>query len=118
MNEEQAKSFVRWITAIIGPFLMAHGYVTEESLQLWGGVIVALIPLAWSLYVHTQHNAVAVVDKIAQQPDSPIKVIVTEGTIAGKEMAASLPGNTTVVAGTPSAIRSASESGSPAAQYP
>ncbi len=107
MNSEQVKSAVRWIITAFGPFLTAHGYITSDSLEAIGGVLVALIPLAWSMYVHTQKNAVAVVDKIAQQPGSPVKAVITEGTEAGRQMAASLPGSTTVVAGSQAAKRAA-----------
>jgi putative heme iron utilization protein len=67
------------------------------------GVVLSLVPLAWSMFVHTQTNAVAVVDAIAKQPNSAVKAVVTESTVAGRELAESMPGNTTVVAGSSAA---------------
>jgi hypothetical protein len=103
MNTEQLKSGVRWVIATFGPFLIAHGYASSGTLELAGGVLVSLAPLIWAMFVHTETNAVAVVDTIAKQPDSPVKAVVTEPTVAGRELAEALPGNTTVVAGTQAA---------------
>lgn len=100
MNAEQVKSIVRWFSATIGPFLISHGYISAGNLELAGGVVISIAPLIWSMFVHTQTNAVAVVDTIAKQPDSPVKAIITEPTQEGRALAASLPGTTTVVAGT------------------
>lgn len=102
-NPEQVKSFVRWVQATIGPFLIANGYTSASTLELVAGVLISLAPLVWSMFTHTQTNAVLVVDTIAQQPDSPVKAVVTEPTVAGRELAAAIPGNTTVVAGTAAA---------------
>lgn len=99
MNQEQVKSAVRWMIATFGPTIVAHGYASTSTLEMVGGVIVSLAPLIWGMFTHTQNNAVAVVDTIAKQPDSPVKAVVTEPTEAGRDLAASLPGNTTVVAG-------------------
>jgi hypothetical protein len=104
MNTEQVKSAVRWLIATFGPFLIAHGYATSGTLELAGGVIVSLAPLVWGMFVHTQANAVAVVDTIAKQPDSPVKAVVTEPTPEGRDLAQSMPGNTTVVAGSTAAV--------------
>jgi hypothetical protein len=97
MNTEQVKSAVRWIITVVGPLLISHGYASAGGLEIAGGVIVSLAPLIWSMFVHTQANAVAVVDDIAKQPDSPVKAVVVEPTEEGRALAASLPGNTTVV---------------------
>ena len=100
MNTEQAKSAVRWLIATFGPFLIAHGYASSGTLELASGVLISLIPLAWGMFTHTQTNAVAVVDTLAKEPDSGVKAVVTEPTAAGKALAAAMPGDTTVVAGT------------------
>jgi hypothetical protein len=105
MNHQQILSFIRWVQATIGPILIAKGYVSESTLPMVAGVVVSLVPLVWSMFVHTDTNAIKVVDTIAQQPNSPVVAIITEPTPAGKAIAASLPGKTTVVAGTPAAIQ-------------
>jgi hypothetical protein len=99
MNQEQVKSAVRWLIATFGPFIIAHGYANSGTLELAGGVIVSLAPLLWSMITHTQANAVAVVDTIAKQDNTPVKAVIMEPTMAGRELADSLPGKTTVVAG-------------------
>jgi hypothetical protein len=103
MNPEQIKSFIRWAQATIGPFLITHGYASSGTIELIAGVLISLAPLVWSMITHTQTNAVAVVDAIAKQPDSPVKAVLTEPTPAGRELAEAMPGSTTVVAGTTAA---------------
>ena len=103
MNTEQIKGAVRWVIATFGPFLIAHGYASSGTLELAGGVIVSLAPLIWTMFTHTEANAVAVVDTIAKEPGTPVKAVILDQTTAGRELAASLPGDTTVVAGTAAA---------------
>jgi hypothetical protein len=113
MNQEQLKSGVRWIIAtfggVIAGWFAAKGWFTIDQVTsvlnspTTVSVIVSIASLIWGLLTHTQTNAVAVVDTIAKQPDSPVKAVVTEPTIAGRELADSIPGNTTVVAGTQAA---------------
>src|SRR6266566_5241061 len=69
MNQEQAKSAVRWLIATFGPLIIAHGYATSGTLELIGGAVISLIPLAWGVLVHTEANTVAVVDTIAKDPN-------------------------------------------------
>ena len=104
MNIEQVKSAVRWLIATFGPFLIAHGYASSGTLEMAGGVVVSLAPLLWSMLTHTQTNAVAVVDTLAKQPDSGVKAVVTDNTVAGAALANAMPGNTTVIAGTQAAV--------------
>lgn len=103
MNPEQIKSFIRWAQATIGPFLITHGYASSGTIELVAGILISLAPLVWSMVTHTQANAVAVVDTIAKDKDSPVKAIVMEPTQEGREIADALPGNTTVVAGSSAA---------------
>ncbi len=108
MNQEQVKAAVRWMIATFGPLIIAHGYATSGTIELAGGVIISLIPLAWGLFAHTEANTIAVVDTIAKDPDSPVKAIIVAPTVEGKVLAASLPGDTTVVAGSTVAVAKAS----------
>ncbi|SRR6266478_10228559 len=103
MNQEQVKSFVRWLQATLGPILVSHGYISSSNMEIVAGVVISLVPLVWSIFVHTQTNAVAVVDAIAKDPASPIKAVIVAPTASGIELARALPGNTTVIAGTPAA---------------
>jgi len=103
MNTEQLKSAVRWLIATFGPFLIAHGYASSGTLELVGGILVSLAPLIWGMFTHTEANAVTVVDTIAKEPGTPVKAVILDASPAGRELAASLPGDTTVVAGTQAA---------------
>lgn len=102
-NPEQVKSFARWVQATIGPMLISYGYVSSGTLEMIVGVIISLAPLVWSMFAHTETNAVSIVDTIAKRPDSPVKAVLTEPTAAGRELAESMPGSTTVVAGSQAA---------------
>ena len=117
MNIEQAKSSARWFVAtfggVIAGWFAAKGWFTidqvtsvlssETTLSLMASAAV----FVWGLFVHTQKNAVAVVDTIAKQPDAPVKAVILEPTEVGKALAESLPGDTTVVAGTQAATAAA-----------
>jgi hypothetical protein len=113
-NPEQVKSAVRWLITTFGGgvagWFAAKGWFTIDQVTsvinspTTVAVVAALVSGAWGLITHTQKNAVTVVDTIAKQPDSPVKAVVMEPTIAGRELADSLPGNTTVVAGTTAAV--------------
>lgn len=107
MNAEQVKSAVRWFIATFGASIVNHGWASSSTLETIGGLIVTLAPFVWAMFTHTQTNAVAVVDAIAKQPDSPVKAVVTEPNEAGQKLADSLPGNTTVVAGSAAASTAA-----------
>jgi len=104
MNLEQIKSLIRWLQATVGPILISHGYVSSGNLEMIAGVLISLAPLIWSMVVHTQTNAVAVVDTLAKKPDSGVKAVVTDNTEAGRTLASAMPGTTTVVEGTAAAV--------------
>lgn len=113
MNPEQVKSAVRWLIAtfggIVAGWFAAKGWFTIDQVNsvlnspATVSLIVSVVAGIWGLVTHTQANAVAVVDTIAKQPDSPVKAVVTEPTDAGRDLANAMPGNTTVVAGSPAA---------------
>jgi hypothetical protein len=110
VNVEQAKSAVRWFVSTFGGMIagwfMAKGWFTiDQVMSVLNSPTVlslaaSLVVGVWGLFVHTQTNAVAIVDTLAKQPDSGVKAVVTEPTAAGKALAVAMPGNTTVVAGT------------------
>lgn len=100
---EQLKSSVRWMITTFGPFIIQNGWASASTLEVVAGIIVTVAPWVWSMFVHTETNAVVVVDTIAQRQDSPVKAVVMEPTKEGRDIAASIPGNTTVVAGTTAA---------------
>lgn len=114
MNPEQAKTSVRWFVATFGGALA--GYFAAWSGWFSAGQIIgalnseaflsiaaSIVMLVWGLITHTQKNAIAVVDTMAKDPESPVKGVVLTNTIAGFDIAKAIPGSTTVVAGTPDA---------------
>jgi hypothetical protein len=110
MNPEQAKSSVRWAVSAFGGaaagFVAGRGWASAETVmavltsEVFMSAVAALIPLIWSMFRHTQAGAVAVVDTIAKDPESPVKGVVLTNTVAGRDLAAAIPGSTTVLAGT------------------
>lgn len=109
MNQEQAKSAVRWMIATFGPVITSHGYASSSTLEMIGGALVSLLPLIWGMFTHTESNAVAVVDTIAKDPESPVKGIVTSSSAEGVALANSLPGGETVPAGSTQAAQIAKQ---------
>lgn len=118
MNQEQVKSAIRSLITtfggVIAGWFAAKGWFTIDQVTsvlnspTTISILASIAAGAWGLVAHTQKNAVAVVDTIAKQPDSPVKAVVTEPTDAGRALADALPGNTTVVAGTTAAAAKAS----------
>jgi hypothetical protein len=107
MNRQQILSLVRDLLKIVGVGLASKGAVSADAWDVWTTVIVEVVgcglivgPIIWSQFTHTQSNAVAVVDAIAKEPMSAVKGVILEPTAAGRELAASIPGSTAVVAGT------------------
>lgn len=118
MNQEQFKSAIRSLITTFGGLIAgwfaAKGWFTIDQVTsvlnspTTISILASIAAGAWGLVAHTQKNAVAVVDDIAKQPNSPVKAVVTEATPAGQALAASMPGNTTVVAGSQAAAAVAS----------
>lgn len=115
---EQIKGAARWVLAllagVVAGWVSKSGFISADQVTSFftSDVVVGFlasglsagVALVWSLITHTEKNAVLVVDNIAKQPDSPVKAVLMEPTPAGQAMAAAIPGNTTVVAGSAPAI--------------
>ncbi len=59
-NKEQSFSIIRAVLVAIGSILGTLGYVSEGTWQVIMGLGLAIAPLIWGIFVHTQANAVAV----------------------------------------------------------
>lgn len=103
MNQEQFMSIVRNALQIVGTFLTTYGVLQDAAWTPLAGAVLMAAPVLWGIYTHTDANAVAVVDKLAKDPASPVAGIITTNTPAGRELAAAVDGSTTVPAGTPAA---------------
>jgi hypothetical protein len=116
-NKEQIKSAIRWFGATFGGaiagFFVAKGWLTSDQVMsvLTSEVFISLVGSAafgvWGLFRHTETNAVAVVGEIAARPDSPVKAVITEATVEGRELAKAIPVATVVPAGTNAAAAAA-----------
>lgn len=60
------------------------------------GIVVGL----WSQVTKTEAAKVAMVDALAKDPESPVKGVVVESTLAGRDLKAANPGGAVVLAGT------------------
>ena len=113
MNRAQVEKLVRWALSGLGGFLV--GWAASRGNQ-WGDIIsnllsselvIGLLTSAgvglWAWVSGRIPAIAALVDSIAKQPDTPIQAIVMAKTTEGVALAQSLPGNTTVVAGTAAA---------------
>lgn len=109
MNQEQIKAQIRtWLVGLAGVILgwfANKGWITTEQITgiLNSPVVAAIITMGagaiWSAFVHSDKNAVAVVDAMAKDPASAVQAVITTATPEGRVLAASIPGNTTVSAG-------------------
>jgi len=115
-NIEQYLMIVRWLLSVGGPlgaYLVSRGIPADQVTVLQGSVIAILgaapplVTLVWGLFAHTEAKAVAVVDAIAKDPTSPVKAVIMSPTAAGNAVVLSLPGNTTVTAGSAAAVKAA-----------
>lgn len=100
MNQEQVAGVVRSIVAAIGGWAVGAGYLTSDQVTMFAGVAVAVVPLVWSIIIHRQSNAVAVV---AAMPE--VAKVETTNTAAGRDLAATV-GSTPEAVVTVAATRS------------
>ena len=124
-TQEQIKSAIRWLVTAFGMgfagWLAHSGYVTTNQVmdalnsQAFMGLAVAVISGLFGLWNHTQSNAIAVVAKIAKDPDSPIVGMVTTNDAAGRAVA-DAHGPEVSVATTPAATAIAQDNVPPLTQ--
>jgi len=110
MNPEimkgQLRSLLIAAAGMVVGWFAYRGWISAERAMdiLTGPVLGAMATMAtgfiWSGLTHRQDNAVAVVDAMAKDPASPVKGVIVEATIAGRDLANSIPGSTVVMAGT------------------
>jgi hypothetical protein len=105
LNQEQALSTLRFFLTLVGGMLVSRGVLKADSVGALVSDIISVVSAAavlgsyvWSLCVHTQTNAVAVVAAMPQ-----VSGVVTMPTVEGAVLAASVPGPDVAAAGTPAA---------------
>jgi hypothetical protein len=52
MNQEQVLSAFRWLATSCGGYVVSKGWVSNDTLQLGIGAILAIVPFAFSMAVH------------------------------------------------------------------
>lgn len=114
-TEEQVKASLRWGVTVFGAsiagWFASKGWFTVDQVEhvlnspTLAGAAVSLVMWVISMIVHTQSSAVAVVDKMAKDPTSPVAGVITTNTPAGRALSDSIPGTTTVPAGSPAASK-------------
>lgn len=89
MNLDQILSLTRAILAIVGTVLTTHGSMSQQTWELYAGPILAIVPIVWSLYHHSEgqqlKKAVAVMDKATDEiqnklnetkaPETPVPAV-------------------------------------------
>jgi hypothetical protein len=78
-NLEQIKSSVRDLLQILGTLLISGKLwgITESNWALITGIIMMLVPFIWSMFVHSEANAVAVVAEMKKTDVSGDGKIIT-----------------------------------------
>ena len=105
INADKLGGWVRaGVASLLGVFIAKWpllGTILDPATQAALGTVVAAIVVGvWSQLTKSDAAKVAMVDALAKDPASPVKGVILESTIAGQNMAKTLPGKTTVVAGT------------------
>ena len=110
-SQEQLLGQVRILLTLAGSVAATFGLLAPDQV---GGLTAGILDLtgivmiggasAWSFYNNTIKALVHKVDVIAKDPASPVQGVITANNVAGHELAASIPGSTTVAAGTIQAV--------------
>ncbi len=117
---EQILEQLKLLLPAVGGLLTMLGIMTPAESAKWitsimnaAGPAMILGGMIWGALDKRQSSLVAKVDALAKSPDSPVVGVIVSPTVAGKELANSLPGNTTVPAGTVQASELAANSHDP-----
>lgn len=103
-SQEQLLAQLRILLAAIGAILTTLGVVTGAEWDSWVTMIflyagpgMMILGVVWSFVTNTRASLVKKVDDLAKDPTTPVVGVVVANTPEGRELAASIPGNTTVV---------------------
>ncbi len=114
MNPEIIKGQLRSLIIVLAGigigWFASKGYINADQVTgiLNSPVFLSLATAAagfiWSAIVHTHDNAVAVVAAMAKDKDSPVRGVILESTVAGRQLAANIsettPGSAVAPVGT------------------
>lgn len=77
LNEDQVMGAVRSVISAVGGFAIGRGWINSEQLTLITGVAASLVPLLWSIAVHTDKAKIA-----AAQAVPAAQVLVSDPALA------------------------------------
>lgn len=107
MTQEQIKNLIQQLVTAAGSLLTLTGVMSASEVGTWTAAIMAVVGpamvlggLIYGAWTNSQKGLVQAVDHLAKDPSSPVAGVIVTPTKEGKELAASIPGNTTVPAGT------------------
>lgn len=107
VSQEQVLEQLKLLLPAIGGLLTMMGILTPAESARWitqilavAGPLMILGGMVWGVLDKRQASLVAKVDTLAKDPNSPVKGVIVTNSPAGQDLANSMPGNTTVEAGT------------------
>jgi hypothetical protein len=110
MSQEQVMEQLKLLLPAIGSILTMLGIMTPAEYASWATAILGAIGpmfilggMIWGVVDKTRASLIRKVDVIAKDPTSAVLGIVTTNNAEGRDLSASMDGNTTVTAGTPAA---------------
>lgn len=107
MTQEQIKNLVQQVLTSAGTMVALLGVAKPDIVGQWTAAIMAMVGpilviagLIYGQWTNTQTGLVKAVDTLAKDPTSPVVGVIVSSSTDGKELAAAIPGDTTVPAGT------------------
>lgn len=101
MTAEDIQRYIRGFLYTIAGGLVAKGWMSEGYQELFVGMALWAINLAWQVYGMRLMAKVAEMGKIAEDHTSPVVGVITANNKAGVELAQAIPSPAVVSAGTP-----------------
>lgn len=59
VTQPQILAVIRWLLSTGGAYAVGKGWVTADQIPLIMGAAVALVPLVWSMFVHSETGTIA-----------------------------------------------------------
>lgn len=100
MTSEEFQRHVRIAFYVIGGNLMGSGWTNGTQGQLYLSIAMVAATFVWSLFGNRIAAKVAEMRKIADDPTTSVKGVITDNTVEGRALADSVPGNKVAAAGT------------------
>lgn len=91
-----ATVFATWVLT----YLTSKGIISTSDAAAFLPILIAIPVAVWGLYKNRQSALIAQMGKIAADPESPVKAIITTNTPEGRALADAVPDNSIVAAGT------------------